>query len=335
MKFSIIIPIFNVESYISECIYSVISQEISFKEFEIILVDDGSTDKSAEIAKEFANNNPNVKYFYKKNGGLSSARNYGLTKASGDYIIFLDSDDFWLGKNNLQLIAEVIEKKRPDIILYGFTSYFSGRKPKTDPFVNFNREIITGDFNRDFSYLIKKHIYRPTACDKVISKKIIMENEVFFPEGLLHEDVAWCFDIALYLNTYELYPCNFYQYRENRPGSLTFVFKDKNISDLIFIILEKFTILNYGTNNQEPQFVNALFNYLSRNFVIVLHHLTKSNIKSIILHMDGMKTLSPLLNYYTYMKSRRNSMILIFVCKCLGVDLGVKLIFYLRQMFRL
>ena len=107
MKFSIIIPAFNVESYIHECINSIINQEIDFNDYEIIIVDDGSTDNSANIAKEFVNNHPTVKYFYKNNGGLSSARNYGIKKASGDYIIFLDSDDFWAGQNNLQLINKI------------------------------------------------------------------------------------------------------------------------------------------------------------------------------------------------------------------------------------
>lgn len=97
---SVIIPVYNVEKYLNKCIESVLSQ--TFPNIEIILVDDGSTDNSGVICDEYAKKNCRIKSFHKKNGGLSSARNYGINIASGDYLIFLDSDDYWIDNNILQ-----------------------------------------------------------------------------------------------------------------------------------------------------------------------------------------------------------------------------------------
>lgn len=92
MKISIIIPVYNVLDFISECVNSVLNQ--TYKNFEILLVDDGSTDGSSQLCDEFGNKDNRIRVYHKKNGGLSDARNYGICRATGDYIIFLDSDDF-------------------------------------------------------------------------------------------------------------------------------------------------------------------------------------------------------------------------------------------------
>ena len=91
---SIIVPIYNVEKYLSKCLESIVNQD--FFDYELLLIDDGSPDNSAEICLKFAEKDSRVKYFKKGNGGLSSARNYGIDKSSGRYIVFVDPDDFWL-----------------------------------------------------------------------------------------------------------------------------------------------------------------------------------------------------------------------------------------------
>lgn len=111
---SIIIPIYNVEMYIEECINSVLMQ--TFKDFEILLIDDGSTDSSGKLCDDVVLIDDRIKVFHKSNGGLSSARNYGIKKASGDYIMFLDSDDYWLDTNILFLLVEKAERENLDVI---------------------------------------------------------------------------------------------------------------------------------------------------------------------------------------------------------------------------
>ncbi|HMM16326.1 MAG TPA: glycosyltransferase family 2 protein, partial [Petrimonas sp.] len=183
MRFSIIIPIYNVEKYIEECINSVIYQDFIHDEFEIILIDDGSTDNSSIIAKKLASAHSSIKYFKQPNGGLSSARNLGILKSLGEYLIFLDSDDFWVGKKHLSHLSQIIDKTKAEIIFYGFTSYFENEKKKQTPFPFYTPEKISGIFNNDFDYLVNCHIFKPTACDKVILRKTVIENKLFFPEG--------------------------------------------------------------------------------------------------------------------------------------------------------
>ena len=107
MKISIIVPVYNVSEYLAKCLDSLVSQ--SFKNIEIIVVNDGSTDNSEEIVKEYQKRYMNIKYFYKENGGLSSARNYGLEKATGEYIIIIDHDDK-LTNNALEILYNATKK---------------------------------------------------------------------------------------------------------------------------------------------------------------------------------------------------------------------------------
>lgn len=111
---SVIIPVYNVAKYLKECVESVLIQ--TFEDFEILLVDDGSTDNSGDICDEFSLENKKIKTIHKKNGGLSSARNYGMLHSTGKYIIFLDSDDYWIDKDILSLLIEKAESENLDVV---------------------------------------------------------------------------------------------------------------------------------------------------------------------------------------------------------------------------
>ena len=105
-KISIIVPVYNAKSYLSRCIDSILNQ--TYQDFELILVDDGSTDCSGEICDKYASNDIRIRVFHKPNGGVSSARNLGLSKINGNYVIFVDSDDF-LMPNHLEILAQYAE----------------------------------------------------------------------------------------------------------------------------------------------------------------------------------------------------------------------------------
>ena len=115
MKISIVLPIYNVEKYLPDCINSIIDQKSS-DECEIILVNDGSTDNSPSLCDAYASEYSNIKVFHKKNGGLSDTRNYGLKYATGEYILFVDSDDC-LCQNALSEFNKELELSNPDIII--------------------------------------------------------------------------------------------------------------------------------------------------------------------------------------------------------------------------
>lgn len=111
---SIIIPVYNVEIFLKECVRSVLMQ--TFKDFEILLIDDGSKDSSGKLCNEIALKDSRIKVFHKPNGGLSSARNYGIDRSLGEYIIFLDSDDFWIDKDILSLLVKKAELQNLDVV---------------------------------------------------------------------------------------------------------------------------------------------------------------------------------------------------------------------------
>ena len=119
IKISIVIPVYNVEKYLQECVDSVVKQ--SYKNIEIILVDDGSKDNSPKLCDELAKTDDRIKVIHKENGGLSSARNAGMKVITGDYFVFLDSDDYW---TDLDFLKKIVNDKlimNPDIIIFGYS----------------------------------------------------------------------------------------------------------------------------------------------------------------------------------------------------------------------
>jgi len=117
IKFSVLIPVYNVENYVAECINSVLSQ--SYKNFEIILINDGSTDSSGEICDKFAEVDARISVYHQENKGLIMARRYAISKASGDYYLFLDSDDYW-DNNLLEIIYNTILEFNCDLIIFNY-----------------------------------------------------------------------------------------------------------------------------------------------------------------------------------------------------------------------
>ena len=119
-KFSIIVPVYNTEKYLEKCLYSVFKQD--FKDYEVVVVNDGSTDNSEKIIETYGKKYENLKYFFKENGGLSSARNYGVLKSSGDYLLFLDSDDFY-SEGFLKELSKYIYND-VDVVRYQVQDFF-------------------------------------------------------------------------------------------------------------------------------------------------------------------------------------------------------------------
>lgn len=119
IKISIIIPVYNVEKYLATCLDSVINQ--TYKNLEILLIDDGSTDSSGLICEQYSKKDTRIKTIHKKNGGLSDARNVGISYASGDYISFIDSDDF-IDINTFTILNQYIKQYNADIITFNYGS---------------------------------------------------------------------------------------------------------------------------------------------------------------------------------------------------------------------
>ena len=188
--FSVIVPVYNVSEYLEKCIDSIISQ--NFENFEIILVNDGSTDNSAEICEKYVKRSKRIKYCYKENGGLSSARNFGIEKSAGDYLLFIDSDDFLTDSGFLARIYALIKNNICDFVMYlpeEYNGNLSQRIKTHYPICPFLNQTVNA--RNAIDYIYGEDCYNTMAQTKVIRKKYLLENELFFKPGIFHEDDEW------------------------------------------------------------------------------------------------------------------------------------------------
>lgn len=220
--FSIIVPIYNVERYLEQCIESVLAQD--YQNYELILVDDGSPDNSIDICAKYAKQYSNIVFIHKINGGVSDARNAGIQIARGEYLMFLDSDDYWEGTSILSDLQKIITENNPDVIF----NYMSSVYP--DKVLNnyLNRDKLLGSFKEDFQGLYQDGIYLGFVWTKIIKREILLKNHLFFIKGRSFEDVTWSFFLTKYISSYAIYKNCFYMYRRKRKGSISSVVTAKN-----------------------------------------------------------------------------------------------------------
>lgn len=201
-KVSIIVPIYNVEKYLKRCIESLVNQTL--QEIEIILVNDGSTDYSAMIAKDFKKQYPQkTVYLEKENGGLSDARNYGIPYAKGEYIAFLDSDDY-IEKDTYEKMYELAKKESSDMVECDFYWEYPN-KTKVD----------TGKIYHNKKEMAEK--VRVVAWNKLIKREILEKAKIEFPKGYRYEDVEFTYKLIPHLEKVSFLkePCIHYIQREN------------------------------------------------------------------------------------------------------------------------
>lgn len=263
MKISIIVAIYNVEFYIEECVKSILNQ--NYKNFELILVNDGSTDNSEKICKQFTNDK-RVQYYYKKNGGLSDARNYGIKKSKGDYLMFVDGDDFLKDEYCLNKINTALKKHRCDILQYKM-AYFYQKKNKIQELKNLQCDFSSKKLYKRLNDLNKNGSMSISACDKIVKASIIKENNIYFEKGIYSEDIDWSLKLYLHSSKCRLDVINetIYIYRQQRVGSITAKKSNKRCKDLWYII-KKWYYYNYSNNDTKELY----YNYLAYQTLVLL-----------------------------------------------------------------
>ena len=209
---SVIIPIYNVEKYIHQCLDSVINQ--SYKNLEIILVDDGSIDKCSEICDEYAKKDKRIIIIHQENKGLSSARNTGLKYASGSYIAFVDSDD-WLALNCYEKVLNHAIKTNAEITGYDIFEVYGNTIKVRSHTPNENAVIYT---SQHYDLLFSLW---PLVWSKLYKKSFLDKYQIYFPDGLIYEDVP--FVVACYARNATMTFINdhLHYYRMSRVGSLS------------------------------------------------------------------------------------------------------------------
>lgn len=228
MKFSLILPVYNVEKYLPKCLDSCLQQELSLKEYEIIVVIDGSPDHSLQIAKQYQAQYPNIKIVEQANGGLSAARNTGLRHAMGEYVWFIDSDDC-ITANVLNNIYAALTADCLECLWIRWNNV--NEEYQTSPLydLNINRISETVHTGYDFmKYVLGIYLY---AWSFIYRRDFLLDNRLFFKEGMYYEDTEFAFRALPLLKRIRLYNSVCYKY-VNRSNSIVNTINEKKLEDI-------------------------------------------------------------------------------------------------------
>lgn len=232
-KVSIIIPVYNVEKYINQCLQSVVGQ--TYKNCEVIIVNDGSTDDSIEIIERYKKSYPEITVVNKKNGGLGAARNEGLKYVTGKYIVFIDSDDY-LSTNYIEDLYKNIKTNDCDMSICGFEKFydFNNKKElvKLDSSIDFNK-VYTNFEVLDLIFYNKIFCH---AWNKMYKRELFEKNNIVYEEGKLYEDIYTTVKLVSKAKKIFFVDEELYMYRI-REGNITSISNRKSIEDYNYAIM--------------------------------------------------------------------------------------------------
>lgn len=262
--FSIVIPIYKVEQYLACCIDSILHQ--SFQDFELLLIDDGSPDKCPAICDDYKEKDVRINVLHKQNMGLSEARNDGIRMAKGVYIIFLDSDDFHSSSDFLLDVYNKLKTNPVELLLFQRCRFIDGEKTFSKPKRFTNEELAEHNYNRLLHLLSRHGRLDANASLKVISRKFLIDADLFFTRGIYSEDVEWFVRLVLSAKSVAVSNVLSYCYRI-REGSISHTVSQKHIDDLLFIIRKAIDDTN-KVNDKDNSIV--IYNLLAYYYFIVL-----------------------------------------------------------------
>ena len=287
-KISVIIPVYNVESYLSQCIHSVVNQ--SYADLEIILINDGSTDRSGEICDEWGKKDSRIRVIHKENGGLSDARNTGLDIAQGKYIGFVDSDDFIHPKMYEYLLC-ALEDNKADMASCSYTSYIDGEMVE-DTVLNQNGYTFVKVENREqylnnfTDYNFMHYVWRS------LYKRNFLDN-IRFQKGKRLEDVMFCAEMSRYLSKRAVIADKLYYYRMRQNSIM-----HSNPS----IFLEHIEAMEHNIeffSRQEGKDFSQKYNEYVMSYILTTRMERKLNgISSEYVNIESMKAFAKLYDKY-------------------------------------
>ena len=263
-KVSIIIPVYNSTLYLKECIDSILKQ--SYQNFEILLVDDGSTDDSPAICDKYAAEDERVITIHKENGGTSDARNIGLQKASGDYITFMDNDDYWNDSEALGNIVELIEDSNPDVVMHTNLTFWQNENKMLTP-KGFDRSLVSGKKREEaVANLLKGGVLSVTVWTKLVRTSLVREKNLYFKKGIRNEDTDWIARLLIYADKYEWYDKPFYVYRKGHESAQTSQkMQYYMVNDLKNILTE---YAGYAENELKEPYRRVFCSYLAYPYAV-------------------------------------------------------------------
>lgn len=256
MKLSVIIPVYNVELYIEKCIRSIENQDVSKDDYEVLIYNDGTKDNSVAIIESLLPEYPNIRFTSHSNKGLSGTRNRGLREAQGDYIWFIDSDD-WIEDNCL---SDILNSLKPDTDVLSFSGFIpEGNRVERNVFYSNEVQSKEDLLYADFMDAAQFYIYR---------RQYLLDNYFFFAEGIKHEDVRFT-PIVLYSAKNVAFHRNPVYHFLQREGSITTVVDFKRVIDLS----ETLEILYvFSKCIQEDKTLIGFYNHMAHHIIEMLNY---------------------------------------------------------------
>ena len=300
MKFSVIVPVYKAEGYLEQCVESVLQQ--TYTDFELILVDDGSPDRCPEMCDELAEKDSRIKVLHKENGGASSARNAGLDIASGEYIMFLDSDDYWNDRGALSKLNFSIVPLNPDVAVFGCTDIDERSGKKDVSRSDYDMTVMkSGDKDRILHYFLAEGKLPGAAYVFATRRDLIERLKIRFKEGITAEDYDWVLSIFLNASNFAAIDDPFYTYRKRQEGSVT-TSSQLNIINGISYTLDKWIVESEKISSSVVR--RDVLNYLAHIYttgVIMIARLSSENKK---IAIESLKTYKNILKTSYWKKTK-------------------------------
>lgn len=271
-------PAFNVESYIAKCMDSLLIQ--TYRNIELIIINDGSTDKTKKIIMEKSYKDNRIRVINQKNLGVSNARNKGIEVSNGKFVLFVDPDD-WIESNTIEHYVDLYNKHgKPDIVINGFVmEYETNHSDLSIHVIEEAKEMCLEEFKQEFPRLLKKN-FLATPWNKLYKKDIIFENNIKFP-NIKNEDLAFNFDYLLNCSKFSIGNNSDYHWLRDRIDSETYKIHQKyevinlweNRKD-ITIMLNKFSSVFFDDDHGE--FLGEVYSYIGDRIIQAIQETTES-----------------------------------------------------------
>ncbi len=270
IKISVVVAIYNIENYLRKCLESICNQ--SFKYFECILVDDGSIDSSSKICDEYVEKDSRFKVIHKKNEGLPQARKSGYTIAQGEFLLFVDGDD-WLESNALELLYSKVMDSDSDIVISDFYKDYIDKC-----------ELISFDLSREKNEILYDFMKKPSFMNfywnKLIKKSLFDENnDIQFPKNISNcEDLVVIFKICYYARKISKISKPIYHYNQCNSNAITKTYSIKSFNDKRWVVEELESFINTKDDIEKKDVYINFYKLYTKLMLVIYPNLRNSNL---------------------------------------------------------
>lgn len=287
---SVIIPVYNAQTYLAHCVESITQQ--TFKDWEIILVDDGSTDSSPELCDQLASSDDRIKVIHQPNAGTSEARNTGLAAATGTYVTFMDNDDWWTRADCLDIVSASLTSRPVDLLCH------MNCDASLDGIITNNKTTDYADAvaamppREAFRLLIDRSLLSSAVWAKIVRRALIEDNRIFFPAGMRNEDTDWSAKVLAVSTSVGWIDERFYAYRQGHPYAQTsHKLSADSVDDLERILVDNFDI----AASLPSQAADTLRAFLAYPYVVWIGQASALELFDSRRRIDSLIRLVPLL----------------------------------------